>query len=262
MKIEVIKKYLDNEVKILIYEEIPSSNVKAKELALNGEKEFTVVIAKRQTQGKGRLGRKFISDSENGLYMSIIFKPDLSPANCVDITVLTAVAVLEAIKETSQAFPKIKWINDIYINDRKVCGILAESTCENNKLTNVIVGVGINITPPKNGFDKEIQDIATSIFEKTTPENYKEMLCAKIIDNIIYHYNNMNKKAYMATYKEYSNIIGKEVDVYVGNEIIQGIAIDINEKAELVVKTKNNDICVFNSGEARVRKSGVQISEK
>lgn len=261
MNIEKIKKHLKNNVKILVYDRIPSSNVEAKKLALGGEKEFTTVIAKSQTQGKGRLGRTFISNSENGLYMSIILKPNTTPKDGVNITILTAVAVLEAIKETSNTKPDIKWINDIYINGKKVCGILAESTCENNKLTNVIVGIGINITPPQNGFDDEIKDIATSIFEKEAPEGYKEHLCATIIDRLIYYYNNIEEKSYMTLYKENSNIIGKEVDVYIGNEIIQGMAIDINDKGELVVKTKNNRVCVFNSGEARVRNSGVKLSE-
>lgn len=262
MNINEVTKYLNQKVKIVVYDEIPSSNTEAKKLAINGEKEFTTVIAKRQTQGKGRLGRSFISNSENGLYMSMILRPLLSPDECVNITVLSAVAVFEAIKETSDICPEIKWVNDIYVYDKKVCGILTESTYENDKITNVIVGIGINITPPQNGFDNEIKNIATSIFENDAPKGYKELLCAKIINKLIYHYNNMKEMLYMDIYREHSYIIGKDVDVYVGNKVIQGIAIDINNKAELVVKTENGEICVFNSGEARVRKSGVEISEK
>ena len=262
MKANDIKKHLKNNVDILVYEQLPSTNTEAKTLAINGANEFTTIIAKSQTQGKGRLGRRFISNSENGLYMSIILKPNIPPSECVHITVLTAVAVMEAINETSGVDSDIKWVNDIYINDKKVCGILVESTCENNIITNAIVGVGVNITPPQNGFDTEIKDIATSIFDKIAPPNYKEILCAKIIDKIVHYYKNIKEKTYMNAYREKSNIINKEVDIYIGNDIFKGIAIDINDKAEIVVKMENGETRIFNSGEARVRKNGAKLSGK
>ena len=125
-----------------------------------------------------------------------------------------------------------------------------------------VVGIGINIIPPENGFDDTIKDIATSLYEDNAPQNYKELLCAKIVDKLNFYYQNMESKSYMKVYKEKSNIIGKSVDVYRGNDIIKGTAIDINENAELVVKTEKGDICVFNSGEARVRKQGTILNEK
>ena len=262
MNVQYITKHLKNNAKIIAYDTVSSTNTVAKELAESGAREFTVVTAKSQTNGKGRLGRSFISNSENGLYMSVILKPDIPAEKCVDITVLSAVAVLEAIEETSNIKSTIKWINDIYINEKKVCGILAESSFDNSKLSYVIVGIGVNILPPENGFDETIKDIATSIYEDNAPQNCKELLCAKIIDKLIFYYQNMESKSYMKVYKEKSNILGKSVDVYRGNEIIKGTAIDINENAELIVKTENGDICVFNSGEARVRKTGVTLNEK
>ncbi len=257
-----IIKHLKNNVNILIYDTLPSSNITAKELAKDGYDEFTTVIAKSQNNGRGRLGRSFISNTENGLYMSVIFKPNLSPNQCVDITALASVAVLEAIEETSDTHPTIKWVNDIYINDKKVCGILTESSFDNCKLSYVVVGIGINITPPENGFDDAIKDIATSIYANEAPQGYKELLCAKIIDKLIDYYSTIEEKSYMRVYREKSNIIGENVDVYRGNEIVNGIAIDINENAELIVKKENGEICVFNSGEARVRRSGACLNEK
>lgn len=262
MNIQSTKIFLKHNIEIKAYDTVSSTNIVAKELAQNGAEEFTVVTAKSQTNGKGRLGRSFISNSENGLYMSMILRPNPSDDSCVHITALSAVAVLEAIKETSNISPSIKWINDIYINEKKVCGILAEASFDNSKLNHVIVGIGVNILPPKNGFDDSIKDIATSIYENESPSSYKELLCAKIIDKLIFYYQNIESKSYMRVYKENSNIIGKSVDVYRGNDIIKGIAIDINEKAELVVKTEKGDICVFNSGEARVRKQGDTLNEK
>ena len=119
MNVQYITKHLKNNAKIIAYDTVSSTNTVAKELAQRGAREFTVVTAKSQTNGKGRLGRSFISNSENGLYMSVILKPNISAEKCVDITVLSAVAVLEAIEEISDIKSTIKWINDIYINEKK-----------------------------------------------------------------------------------------------------------------------------------------------
>lgn len=264
MNINYIEKYLKGNVEIIIHDVASSSNTIAKELASKGAKEGTVVIVKSQTAGRGRLGRSFISNSENGLYMSIILRPKISADKCVDITASASVAVLEAIEITSNRKAQIKWVNDIYIDDKKVCGILTESAYnyEKNELDYVICGIGVNILPPQNGFDKEIKDIAGAIFEKKAPSEYKSILCARIIDIFLKYYSKLEEKTYLNVYREKSNIIGKEVDVYRGNEIFKGVAIDINDNAELVVKKENGEISVFNSGEARVRKTGDMLSEK
>ena len=250
-----INKHLKTKRKITIYEEIPSTNTEAKTLAQNGACEGDVVIAKSQSAGKGRMGRSFISNSENGLYMSIILKPHISLDKSVYITVLGAVAVLEAIEETSGKSCQIKWVNDIYINERKVSGILTEASIdfETSCLQYAILGIGINITPPENGFHKDIENIATSIYSsKECPKDYKSILCAKIIDKFFDGYKDLEKKKFIEKYRQKSMLIGKEIEVQVGNETTKGTAIDVDENAYLVVKTKDG-IRTFNSGEARAR---------
>lgn len=250
-----INKYLKTKRKIRIYEEIPSTNTEAKTLAQNGALEGDIVIAKSQSAGKGRMGRTFISNSENGLYMSIILKPNISLNKSVYITVLGAVAVLEAIEETSDKTCQIKWVNDIYINEKKVSGILTEASIdfETSSLQYAILGIGINITPPENGFHKDIEGIATSIYSNDTcPKNYKSILCAKIIDKFFEGYVDIEEKKFIEKYRQKSMLIGKEVEVQVGNSIAIGTAVDIDENACLVVKTKEG-IKAFNSGEARAR---------
>lgn len=246
-----------NQIELITYDKATSSNTLAKELAVNGAKEGTVVLVKSQTQGKGRLGRRFISSSENGLYFTIILRPQIPPSEAIHITTIGATALCEAIKKTSGKNAQIKWVNDIYINDKKCAGILTESqiNLENNTLDYAVIGMGINVLPPENGFDKEISDIATSIFEKDAPSGYKMELLNEIIDTFFMYYKDIEKKTYLNSYKESSNIIGKEVDVYVGNEIIKGTAIDIDDMAHLIVKT-NDSIRAFGSGEARVRQEG------
>lgn len=255
---ESINNYLKAPCKILIYEKESSSNTLAKSLCQNGEGEGTVVIVKSQSEGKGRLGRRFISNSENGLYLTITLKPKIPADKSLFITVLGAVALSEAISKTSGKDAKIKWVNDIYIDDKKCAGILTEAqlNIETGMLDYAVIGMGINIAPPNGGFDPEIKDIATGIFENNAPCGYKSRLCAEIIDRFFYYYNQIeNKESYMKKYVEKSNIIGKEVDMHVGDKITSGVAIDIDSNASLVVKTKDN-ILTFSSGEARVREKG------
>ena len=255
-----IKKHLKFDADIIIYDKAASSNDIAKALAQEGAKEFTVVVVKSQTKGKGRLGRSFISSSEGGLYFTLVLRPKIPADKALDITILSAVAVSDAIKKTSGKDAQIKWVNDVYINDKKCAGILTEAQLnfEIGTLDFAVVGIGINIVPPQNGFDEEISKIATSIYEKNAPCGYKAYLLAEILNNIFHYYNNIGKREYIKPYKEKSLIIGKEVDVYIGNEIILGKAIDIDENAHLIVETKDG-IKSFSSGEARVRKKGTTL---
>ena len=251
------KKLLKNQIELVVYDKATSSNTLAKELACNGAKEGMVVLVKSQSEGKGRLGRRFISSSENGLYFTIILRPQIAPMDAIHITTIGATALCEAIKKTSGQNAQIKWVNDIYINDKKCAGILTESqiNAENNTIDYAVIGMGINVLPPENGFDKEIADIATSIYKKDAPSGYKTELLYEIIDAFFMYYKDIEEKTYLKSYKQSSNIIGKEVDVYIGNEIIRGTAIDIDDAARLIVKTSDG-ISSFGSGEARVRQEG------
>lgn len=258
-----IKKHLKNEHKLYIYKEETSSNTVAKELCQKGEGEGSVVIVCSQTNGRGRLGRSFISSDENGLYMSIILRPKIPIEKCINITVMCAVSVLEAIEEVCSVNCTIKWVNDIYINEKKCCGILTEAGMdfENGLLHYAVVGIGVNLSSPKGGFDKEIENIACGIYEgESYPDGIKARLCAKIIDNFFDKYAKIEEKEYIKVYKEKSNIIGKEVDVYVGNKVVCGVATDIDEEANLVVTDEDGKCHRFNSGEARVRHTGVPLS--
>lgn len=249
-----IKKHLKRECEILIYDEIDSSNNTAKKLAQAGMAEGTLIIAKKQTSGKGRMGRSFISNEENGLYMSLILRPTIPANECIDITVIGAVAVAEAIEATSNKKCSIKWVNDVFVDDKKACGILTEASVsfESASLDYVVLGIGINVTEPKNGFNDEIKDIAGAVLEKNIV-GYKSRLCAEIINRFFDYYNEIKNREFINIYKSKSNIIGKDVSVYRGNEIVNGTCIDIDDNANLVVKS-GEKIFKFSSGEARARK--------
>lgn len=256
-----IKKELKREHKLYLYKEESSSNTVAKKLCLSGEPEGSVVIVESQTNGRGRMGRSFLSSSENGLYMSIILRPQIPSDKCVNITVAGAVAVAQAIEELSEIVCQIKWVNDIYIKEKKCCGILTEAAInfESGMLDYAIIGIGVNLCPPKGGFDKEIEEIACGVYENEYPQGFKSKLCAAIVNNFFDHYELLTEKKYIKEYKDRSNIIGKDVDVYVGERVISGIAVDIDDNASLVVKDALGTLHIFNSGEARVRKQGKSL---
>ena len=250
-----IRQYLKREHSLHIYKEEGSSNTVAKSLCQEGEGEGSVVIVESQTAGRGRMGRSFISNSENGLYMSIILRPTIPADRCVNITVMAAVAVTQAIEKTSGVDCGIKWVNDIYINDRKCAGILTEASIdfEGGVVQYAIVGIGVNLCPPKNGFPKEIEEIACGVYEKEAPSGYKARLCAEIINEFFDLYSELKDKEYLDKYKEKSIIIGKEVDMYVSQNVMSGTAVDIDENANLVIRDSQGKLHTFNSGDARVR---------
>ena len=245
-----------NDISVVLLDEADSSNNIASELAKQGAPEGTVVIVKRQTSGKGRMGRSFISNEENGLYMSIILRPKIQASDSVNITVACAVAALEAIEELSGVKCSIKWVNDIFIGDKKVCGILTEGALnvESGCFDYAIVGIGINITPPQNGFSSEIKDIATSIYDGKAPNGFKSALCACLADRFFHYYSSLENKSYITPYRAHSNLIGESVSICRGNDIINGVVCDIDDNARLVLKTENGEL-KFSSGEARVRKN-------
>ena len=252
---ESINSHLKIKRKIIMYDEADSSNNLAKELAIKGEEEGTVVIVKSQSRGRGRMGRSFLSSSENGLYMTMILKPSMLIKDALAITVIGAVAVSCAIEKTSGTKNQIKWVNDIYIGRKKVSGILCEAglNFECGTLDYAVVGIGINVLPPNAGFAPEISEIATSIYQNEAPCGYKSLLCAEIIDTFFDYYSHINEKKYMEIYKQKSNVIGKEIEIDVGGKIMSGIATDIDENANLVVKTQDGEK-TFNSGDARIKR--------
>lgn len=256
---ELLTSYINN--KIIVYDEITSTNDIAKELCRKEESEGTIIIANKQTKGKGRQGRQFFSSSENGLYFTLILRPKIMPQDCTQITVLAATSVACAIEKTTKKQPSIKWVNDIILGDRKICGILTEAgfSSSGKALDYVVLGIGINISKPNDGFPSEIESIAGAIFEDSAPQGYCEKLLAEIIKSFYKYYFAIDKKEYMKEYIEKSSIIGKDVDVYIGSNVISGVAVDIDDDAHLVVRDENGNIHTFGSGEARVRKSGEKI---
>jgi BirA family biotin operon repressor/biotin-[acetyl-CoA-carboxylase] ligase len=194
--------------------------------------------------------------------MSIILRPKLKVMDCQLISVLASVAVYEAIYDVTGIKAQIKWVNDIYIKDKKVCGILNEGTFDNTneRYKYVVCGIGVNIEPPKNGFADEISNIATSLYERgKAPDGVKDILAREIVKGFFKHYDKIEEREFLKTYESASYLIGKEVDVYTEKEVISGVARGFDENGNLIIEDENGVYHGFYSGEARVRKKGTDL---
>ena len=177
---------------IYVEEVVDSTNTFMKQRAEEGAKEGTVLIALEQTAGRGRLGRSFLSPKGSGIYMSILFKPNKSADKSLILTSAAALSVCKAIREIAGLDANIKWVNDILLDEKKVCGILAEGKIASEaKMEYVVLGIGINIKTPEGGFTDEIKDIATSL-ENSTTKDLAVKLVAKILDNLYFYYEDMD----------------------------------------------------------------------
>lgn len=240
-------------INIISLEEVDSTNTYAKNLAKEGMDEGTVVIAKRQTMGRGRLGRKFYSPSGTGIYMSIILKPETDAESILLITTAAAVAVSQAIENVTGKSTLIKWVNDIYMNEKKVCGILCEGSFRDcHTLEYAILGIGINISKPDTPFPDEIKNIAGYILEKDD-ESIKEKIIEEVIDNFFNLYKNISKKPHLEIYRKRNLLNGKPVNIIQCDEIIgEGVCTGIDDDFAIIVQ-KENDIIKISSGEVSVK---------
>jgi BirA family biotin operon repressor/biotin-[acetyl-CoA-carboxylase] ligase len=228
--------------KIVVADIVESTNNEARNLLENGKEHGTVaIIAEEQTAGRGRMGREFVSP-KGGLYMSVAFRPNIDVSLLQLITACTAVAVCEAIDGVTGLSTQIKWVNDIFINGKKLCGILTESlfSMENTELNLVVVGLGINLeTAPVEG------SIALSEIAKFD----KNVLCGALLNSLEKNYKNISSKSFIQEYQRRSCIIGKDLTVVKYNSSHPAKVLAIDDDAALIVQYPDGLMEILTSGE-------------
>ena len=229
-------------MKIYHYEITDSTNAEAKKMILRGTKEG-VILAKRQTAGRGRLGRSFFS--ENGIFMSMILAPEKIPFDPGFLTSAVAAAACRAITEKGFSVG-IKWVNDLLLDGKKVCGILTEAVSNGSEILAYVVGIGVNVG--KSDFPEEIRDIAASL---ALDEQEKTDLFFRILFHIEAVFTE-EKESILKYLKEKSCVLGKPIRFYGATEG-EGFALDLNENGGLVVLTEQNEKIVLTGGEISVR---------
>lgn len=252
-----IKQHLKNpHLDISVFSSVTSTNTILKEMAEQGAKEGTVIIAEEQTAGRGRTGKQFYSPKGTGIYISILLRPDIPAEESLFLTTSAAVATARAIEDVSDKRALIKWVNDIYLEDKKTCGILTEGAfnVETGKLDYAIVGIGINVCIPDGGFPDNIKDIATAIFDKQTDSiNKRSILIANLLDYFMEYYKDFKSKFYVKEYIERSMIIGKTITVIEGSKTSVAKAIDIDKNCRLKVQFEDGTTKWLSSGEVSTK---------
>lgn len=233
---------------------VTSTNTLAKEMAAGGAPEGTVIIATEQTNGRGRMGRSFYSPDSTGLYLSLILRPKLDLHDSLLITTSAAVAVSNAIEELTGNDVQIKWVNDLFMGGKKVCGILTEASLniENGGLEYAVVGIGINVTTAD--FPDNIKSVAGSIFSNPPKDRpVTSILAAKVLNNLSDSMDNLTSVSYLEEYKKRSFLIGKDISVIKGKDTLPARAINLDERARLVVEYPDGQKEALSSGEVSVR---------
>lgn len=249
---EQLKETVDK--KIVFKEETGSTNEDVKALAERGGEEFSVVVARRQTGGKGRLGRSFFSP-DNGLYFSVLLRPDLEAADCIKITTAAAVSMAQAIEKVGVKGAKIKWVNDIYIKDKKVCGILTEGVfdSENGQIKYAVLGVGVNVAAPVSGFPAEIREKAGSLFEATkVPSLVYCALLKEFLRAFKVYYADIGKMPHIETYRRLSYLDGREITYRKDGGDRTATVCGIGDGGELIVKDNGKEI-LLTAGEVEIK---------
>ena len=243
-----ISLYLKTDIPLYFETETASTNDLAKAALFRGTGRAAFVAA-RQTGGRGRMGRRF-SSPEGGVYLSVLLPLcSLSPDETVRLTTAACVAVRSAIRDVCGIETGIKWVNDLYYNGRKVCGILCEGVTRGEKMY-CVVGVGINLLPPAEGFDESIRDTAGSLFERDAPP--RAVLAAAVIDALADIESDCRIGGYIATYRRHSLVLNKRIVYTEDGAQIAAVAEDIDENGGLIVLV-NGERRTLTSGEVSVK---------
>ncbi len=252
-----VKKYLGGceNVRIEVLDCVDSTNNVIKDYAAKGAAEGTAVIAKEQTGGKGRLGRSFFSPQGTGLYLSILLRPELKISQAVRITTCAALAVCEAIENALGVQPGIKWVNDVYLDGKKVCGILTEASLsmESGGVDYAVVGIGVNVYEPQGGFPEPIRDVAGAVSRQRTAE-LKNKLAGGIIGSFMRYYEHIGQGGFREDYSKRLMWKGENIYIISGEDRTACRIIDVDEECRLEVELENGERKLISSGEISIRK--------
>ncbi len=240
---------------IVYFNEINSTNIKAKELAAMGTPEGTLVVAEKQTNGRGRRGRSWFSPSGDGIYASLILRPAMSPIELPRITLMTAVAVSEALLSLTRLKIRIKWPNDILVNGKKIAGILTEISTEMDEVDYIIVGLGLNVNTPYESFPEDIRETATSILIETGKQFSRAPIIREYLRWYEKYYEIFKKRGFesiMQRWKQLADIAGERIMVDVLGEKFIGEVLDVDNDGVLLLMDSEGKTHRIFSGDVQI----------
>jgi BirA family biotin operon repressor/biotin-[acetyl-CoA-carboxylase] ligase len=242
LDIDKIKKLLEAKRlggKLHYFAELGSTNVHARMLAEQGAAEGEIVVAEAQTQGRGRLGRRWESPPGINLYLSVILRPRLLPVHAPQITLMAAVALAETVAPLIKQAPVIKWPNDILVNGRKLAGVLSEAACDPQRIAYVILGMGLNVNYQVASMPPEIRQRATSVADLTGSPIDRESVTVRLIHNLDRCYGELDEygfEALRSRWDAFFGLRGRRVRIENHEDVVIGRALGIDRNGALVVE--------------------------
>ena len=253
-----MQKYLKpvcRDLRLEIVEHVSSTNEEVRAKAAAGEPEGYVLVALRQTKGKGRIGRPFFSPAQTGIYMSLLLRPRrYTIRQAAGLTAMAAAACCDAIEKAAGEEARIKWVNDVFVRGKKVSGILTEASLglEEGSMDFVVLGIGINAYTPEEGFPSELADTAGAVFAKAVPDG-KNRLAAEFLNSFMTYYTSRDPAAYVKTYRERNFVPGREIEVIRGEKVKKALALDVDEECRLLVRYEDGKEQRLSAGEIRIK---------
>lgn len=241
---------------IQVFKTLASTNISLKEQAAQGAPEGTVFVSEEQTGGRGRLGRNFYSPAGIGVYFSLLLRPSVKASDATLITTAAAAAVASSIEAVTGAKVKIKWVNDVFVSGKKVCGILTEGAfdMESGGMEYAVLGIGVNVTKPEEGFPADLTETAGAIcVGGEAAHGLRSRLIAEILKRFWEYYVNLTDRPFLNEYKRRSFIVGYDVEVIKGDTSRTARALEIDDDCRLVVRFDDGAIEALSSGEVSIR---------
>jgi BirA family biotin operon repressor/biotin-[acetyl-CoA-carboxylase] ligase len=222
---------------------IESTNEYLKSQAGKGAQDGLVAIAEVQQGGKGRVGRLWVSPS-GGIWLSLLLRPKLDPVHAPKITLMTGVVVAQTIQKLTGLEPKLKWPNDVMVNEKKVCGILTEMSGDRDRIEYIVVGVGVNANFTLSSLPRTIHDSATTLQLEVGHEISRIDFIIELLNKFDEVYLKFKKQMFgsiLHTWKQFSDTLGRTIEIATEQEVITGQAIDLGTNGELIIELENGD---------------------
>ncbi len=221
--------------KIHYFESVSSTMDLAIQLGMRGSPEGTLVVAETQTKGRGRLGRNWISPKHKGIYLSLILKPEILPAQSPVITLLVSISICEAIKEITGLDAKIKWPNDIFIQNKKIGGILTELNAEMDRIHFLVIGIGLNVNNDKNSLLPGAISLKEAKLENISRVGLAQEVLRKIEKDYL-SFQKQGSQEIINRWRNYNITLGRRVKISCHKEHLEGCAVDIDNDGGLLIR--------------------------
>lgn len=249
----VLREFQVGGFRISEHDTLDSTNNYLKHLAAIGEPDGAAAVALTQSAGKGRLGRSFFSPGESGLYMSVLLRREIPLGLSHLLTPLAAVAVADALADCGAENVGIKWVNDLYLDGRKVCGILTETgvTPDGSTLDWAVIGIGVNLFEPNGGFPDDIKNRAGATFKKYD-STLRDRLIKAILNNLDMQLSGLLDRRFLDSYRERSILIGREIEIVAPEGNVSARAVAIDDDCRLLVDTADGSRSLF-TGEVSIK---------